>query len=200
MIRVIDYGLGNVQAFLNTYRFLDIDAERAKVSADLRDASHLILPGVGSFDFAMHLFENSGMRGAVEDLVLHAGIPILGVCVGMQIMASSSEEGDKRGLDWIPGEVKKIIPYQNNEINPLPHMGWNEAFAVVDNPLLNSAEFYFLHSYYFSPTDRAHVLAEVEYSQKMVCAVNRGNIFGVQFHPEKSHDAGSSLLENFSRI
>ena len=200
MIRVIDYGLGNVQAFLNAYRLLDIDAGRAKVPADLDDATHLILPGVGSFDFAMQLFENSGMRRDVENLVLNVGMPILGVCVGMQIMASSSEEGTEPGLGWISGVVKKIQSHHDGELLPLPHMGWNDAYAIEKNLLLTSAEFYFLHSYYFLPKDRKDVLAEFEYGHKMVCAVRKGNIFGVQFHPEKSHDNGSSLLENFSKI
>ena len=200
MIRVIDYGLGNVQAFLNAYKLLDIEADRAKVPADLEDATHLILPGVGSFDFAMHLFKNSGMQKDVENLVLNIGVPILGVCVGMQIMASSSEEGIEPGLSWISGEVKKIQPHYDGELLQLPHMGWNDAHAIDKNPLFTSAEFYFLHSYYFLPKDRKDILAEFEYGDKMVCAVGKDNIFGVQFHPEKSHDNGATLLENFSKI
>ena len=200
MIRVIDYGLGNVQAFLNAYKLLDIDVERATVPADLDDATHLILPGVGSFDLAMQLFENSGLQRDVENLVLDVGMPILGVCVGMQIMASSSCEGIKPGLGWIPGEVRKIKSHHNGELLQLPHMGWNDAYAIEKNPLLTSAAFYFLHSYYFLPTDRKDALAEFEYGDKMVCAVGKGNIFGVQFHPEKSHDNGTTLLGNFSKI
>jgi len=200
MIRVIDYGLGNVQAFLNAYKLLDIDVASAKVPGDLDDATHLILPGVGSFDLAMQLFESSGMRAAVENLVSDVGVPILGVCVGMQILASSSDEGVELGLDWIPGKVKKIESHRNGEVLQLPHMGWNDAIPIVANPLIKSAEFYFLHSYHFVPADKQNILAEFDYGDKMVCAVGKNNIFGVQFHPEKSHDNGTSLLKNFSNI
>ena len=200
MIRVIDYGLGNVQAFLNAYKLLNIDAASAKVPGDLDGATHLILPGVGSFDLAMQLFESSGMRVAVENLVSGVGVPILGVCVGMQILASSSDEGVELGLGWIPGEVKRIESHRNDEVLQLPHMGWNDAIAIVPNHLLRSAEFYFLHSYHFVPTDKKNILAEFDYGDKMVCAVGKNNVFGVQFHPEKSHDNGTSLLKNFSKI
>ena len=121
MIRVIDYGLGNVQAFLSTFKLLDIEAASAKVPGDLNDATHLILPGVGSFDLAMNLFEDSGMRESVENLVFNDGVPILGVCVGMQIFAASSDEGIELGLGWIPGSVKRIEPHRHEEMLQLPH-------------------------------------------------------------------------------
>lgn len=200
MIRVIDYGLGNVHAFLTAYKMLNIEAASAKVSGDLNDATHLILPGVGSFDLAMSLFEGSGMRETVESLVFNDGVPILGVCVGMQILASSSDEGVALGLGWIPGKVKRIDFQKHDDVLQLPHMGWNDAVSVVNNPLLTSAEFYFLHSYYFVPDDKENSLAEVEYGDKMVCAVYKNNIFGVQFHPEKSHGNGTALLKNFYSI
>jgi|TARA_B100001769_G_C22086054_1_gene585460 glutamine amidotransferase len=198
MIRVIDYGLGNVQAFLNVYSLLGIDAASAKVPSDLDDATHLILPGVGSFDLAMQLFVGSGMKDAVENLVINKGMPVLGVCVGMQILASSSEEGTESGLGWIQGTVKKIESYKHDDVLQLPHMGWNDAIAIKKNPLLAASEFYFLHSYYFVPFDEENIIAEFDYGTKMVCAVSKGNIFGVQFHPEKSHHNGSLLLKNFS--
>lgn len=204
MIRVIDYGLGNVQAFLNAYKLLDIDADRATAPPDIDGASHLVLPGVGSFDLAIQLFEESGMRDAVEDAVLHRNVPILGVCVGMQILASSSEEGTRGGLDWIPGSVRKIVPLKDGEAVPLPHMGWNEISIKRVNPLLcslgPSPDFYFLHSYCFVPDDNNTSIAEFHYGCDMVCAVQCNNIFGVQFHPEKSHDNGLSLLKNFSSL
>ena len=200
MIRVIDYGLGNVHSFINAYKLLNIDAAIAKVPGDLDDATHLILPGVGSFDLAMQLFESSGMRVAVENLVSGVGLPILGVCVGMQILASSSDEGEELGLGWIPGVVKRIESHRNDEVLQLPHMGWNDAIAIASNPLLMSAEFYFLHSYHFIPTDKNSILAEFYYGSNMVCVVGKDNVLGVQFHPEKSHDNGISLLKNFSNI
>ena len=163
MIRVIDYGLGNIQAFLNAFSLLGIDADRAKAPSDIEEATHLILPGVGSFDLAMQLFLNSGMRDAVESSVLEAGTPVLGVCVGMQMMASSSEEGNMPGLDWIPGKVRKIQSTFDGKYLQTPHMGWNEAIASKPNPILSyvksPAEFYFLHSFYFSPDNEDDILA-----------------------------------------
>ena len=185
MIRVIDYGLGNVQAFINAYKLLNIDAAIAKVPGDLDDATHLILPGVGSFDLAMQLFESSGMRVAVENLVSGVGLPILGVCVGMQILASSSDEGEELGLGWIPGVVKRIESHRNDEVLQLPHMGWNDAIAIASNPLLMSAEFYFLHSYHFIPTDKNSILAEFYYGSNMVCVVGKDNVWVFSFIQKK---------------
>ena len=204
MIKVIDYGLGNVQAFLNTYKILNIDAERACHPTDLADASHVIIPGVGSFDLAMQLFNASGMRDPLENLVVNNNMPVLGVCVGMQILADSSEEGKELGLGWIPGEVKKIEFDQTISLLQLPHMGWNDVRAKKRSELFlttNSLfEFYFLHSYYFHPADNTSILATFNYGKDMVCAVSTGNIFGVQFHPEKSHEFGVNLLKNFANI
>lgn len=203
MIRIIDYGLGNVQAFLNAFKSLNIKAESAKKVSDLKNASHLILPGVGSFDQAMTLFNNSGMKKEVEKLVIDNGIPILGVCVGMQILGNRSEEGGMQGLGWINGDVKKITFKQKKKF-PLPHMGWNDVFTKNNSELffgleLNSS-FYFLHSYYFECSDRSHEIAEVYYGDDMTCAIKKNNIYGVQFHPEKSHHYGTRLLKNFSNI
>ena len=122
----------------------------------------------------------------------------------MQIMASSSEEGVKPGLGWIPGKVKKIKSNFNGELLQSPHMGWNDAYASRSNPLLMPiglpTEFYFLHSYYFFPDDKNNMLAEFNYGENMVCAISKDNIFGVQFHPEKSHDNGLKLLKKFSEV
>jgi len=204
VIKIIDYGLGNVKAFLNAFKLLGINCDSAKVPEDINGASHLILPGVGSFDLAMKLFINSGMREVVEKTVLSSKIPILGICVGMQIMASSSDEGIKSGLNWIPGKVKKIKPTFDRKILQIPHMGWNDIAINKPNPILKSlnapAEFYFLHSYYFLPSNENDILANFIYGENMPCAVGRDNIFGVQFHPEKSHDNGLKLLKNFSQV
>ena len=203
MIAIIDYGLGNVQAFLNSYKNLGIKAKSAKNDADLKDASHIVLPGVGSFDQAITLFKNSGMKSEVEKMVLKDEIPILGVCVGMQILGNTSEEGFLKGLGWINGDVKKIQSDKTNLL-PLPHMGWNNIYTKNNSKLffeleLNSS-FYFLHSFYFDCLDSSHEIAEVFYGDKITCAVKKKNIYGVQFHPEKSHYFGAKLLKNFSNI
>lgn len=204
MIKIIDYGLGNILAFLNVYKRLDIPAKIAKTPSDLEDATRLILPGVGAFDHAMELLQRSGMRQALDDVVLGQSVPVLGICVGMQIFASSSDEGDLPGLGWVDGCVKKFDPTLLSHRIQLPHMGWNDVTPVISSDLFsgleNDAQFYFLHSYYFHCIDREHVLAETHYGTTFSCAVRSKNIYGVQFHPEKSHHYGVRLLKNFAEL
>ena len=201
MIKVIDYGLGNVSSFTNAYKSLDIKCELAKSSSDLDNASPIILPGVGSFDYAMELFSNSGLRDKIEEKVLEDMIPILGVCVGMQILGDDSEEGNKNGLGWIHGSIKKINGAIEKDL-PLPHMGWNSISVDKNQSLFRNVDsekgFYFLHSYYFDSD--IHQIASSNYPNSFCCAVNKDNIFGVQFHPEKSLTNGRALLKNFSEI
>lgn len=201
MIKIINYGLGNVNAFLNIYKSLGIDCEISSSFASLKDASKLILPGVGSFDWAMEKLTASGMHEIINELVLEKKIPILGVCVGMQIMANSSEEGDKKGLGWIKGKnihLSKI----SNEKKKFPHMGWNQ--VEITNSLLFkdiiNPKFYFLHSFYIDLEDKKEAVGYANYGSKFPCAISQNNIFGVQFHPEKSHNWGIQLLKNFSKI
>lgn len=204
MIAIIDYGLGNVCAFANVYSRLGIPFTVASRSSDLDKATKLILPGVGSFDHAMHEFEHSGMRDKVESLVLSGGIPILGVCVGMQMLAKVSEEGALPGLGWIEGEVIRFDSDKIGEVNNLPHMGWNDVRPIAPEKLFKGLEqgarFYFLHSYFFKCCDESNILAYTDYGEEFACAVNLGNLYGVQFHPEKSHHFGAQLLKNFSDI
>jgi glutamine amidotransferase len=204
MISIIDYGLGNVLAFKNVFSRLNVPVAVAVSAADLAGATRLILPGVGSFDHAMTQFDGSGMRQEVERLVLEKRIPILGVCVGMQMLAKSSEEGRLAGLGWIDAEVKKFDSAQMPPGTHLPHMGWNDVVPVANQPLFSGLEegarFYFLHSYYFECNDQMDVLATSDYGPQFCSATRRGNIYGVQFHPEKSHHFGNQLLKNFSEL
>jgi glutamine amidotransferase len=198
MITIIDYGLGNVLAFANSYKRLNVPVAIARGPADLARASKLILPGVGSFDHAMGLLNGSGMRPTLDELVLGKRVPVLGVCVGMQMLARASEEGREAGLRWVQGDVCRL----DSPGAHLPHMGWNDVepreagglFAGLES----DARFYFLHSYYFKADRDADVLATAEYGRAFACAVRSGNIFGVQFHPEKSHRFGMRLLQNFA--
>ena len=200
MIAVIDYGLGNVLAFRNVYERLNVPVTVARAPADFAGVTKLILPGVGAFDEAMDRFEASGMRGPVEQLVRGQNVPILGVCVGMQMLAAASEEGKKPGLAWIPGTVRRF----RGDRLALPHMGWNDVqptpgarlFAAMET----DARFYFMHSLYFACTEPQDSYAVADYGGGFSCAVNRGNIFGVQFHPEKSHHWGMLLLKNFAGL
>ena len=204
MIKIVDYGLGNVLAFQNVYKRLNIPISIAKSAADLEHATRIILPGVGSFDHAMELLQQSGMREKLDELVLDKKIPVLGICVGMQILAERSEEGKLPGLGWIRGSVSKLHDTDQRKQLRLPHMGWNDVTPVrlsgLFDGLEKDARFYFLHSYYFECQSRETVLAESDYGIRFACAVNLGNIYGVQFHPEKSHQYGTRLLQNFAEV
>ena len=204
MIHIIDYGLGNVQAFMTMFKRLGIEVFRAVNSSELADARKLILPGVGAFDHAMDLLDQSGMRPALEALVLDERRPVLGICVGMQILASSSEEGKLPGLGWVPGRVRSFRAEPDSAGLPLPHMGWNDVQPSTGSPLFvgleDEARFYFLHSFFFECDDPAHVAATASYGIDFNCAVSSGNVHGVQFHPEKSHHFGARLLKNFAEL
>lgn len=204
MITIIDYGLGNIRAFINVYERLNIKTKVARIANDLKNATKIILPGVGAFDYAMSQLNASGMRDELENQVLINKVPVIGICVGMQILAKSSEEGNLPGLGWIDGIVKQFdsnsIPY----ISKLPHMGWNSIEPIKENYLLtdlkNHARFYFLHSYYFDCQNKEDIISTTEYGITFTSAVNRENIYGIQFHPEKSHSNGIRLFNNFAKL
>ena len=204
MVTIIDYGVGNINAFLNIYKQLNIPAKRATTKLELVGVEKIILPGVGHFDYAMKKFNESGMRDAVENLVLHQSIPVIGVCVGMQMMAFKSEEGSMNGLGWINGGVRKFDAAEMTVRLPLPHMGWNDVspskMTHLFKNLENDSRFYFLHSYYFECENAENIAARSTYGLPFSCAVNRGTIYGVQFHPEKSHHFGVQLLKNFAEL
>ena len=201
MIAIVDYGLGNVKAFANAFERMRQPFSIAQSRGDLAQARKILLPGVGAFDFTMQMLEASGMREQLDEMVIGRKVPVLGVCVGLQMMARSSEEGVRPGLGWIDGEVRKFQPAADVRI---PHMGWNTVSPVRDHGLLegldDTSRFYFLHSYYFACDRGDDVLATTDYDGTFACAVTHENIHGVQFHPEKSHQWGSRLLENFARL
>ncbi len=206
MITIVDYGLGNVQAIANIYKRLELPTTLARTAAQLAGASHVILPGVGAFDWAMARLNESGMRDTLDGLVMVQQKPVLGICVGMQMMARHSDEGTASGLGWVDASVKLFDETRFTSRTHLPHMGWNDVVPAAggDVGLLQglgpSARFYFLHSYYFAPNDSADVLASTDYGGEFTCAVRRGNVHGVQFHPEKSHGWGIQLLNNFAAL
>ncbi len=204
MITLIDYGVGNIFAFQNVYKRLDIPTKIAKTQKDLIGAEKLILPGVGSFDYAMAQLNASGMRDKLDELVLVEKIPVIGICVGMQMMGNRSDEGSLEGLKWIDAAILKFDERLIQQRTKLPHMGWNDVSPVKEHPLFVGLEqdaiFYFLHSFYFqceNPLDR---IAVSEYGLSFSSAVNKDNIYGIQFHPEKSHLYGEKLLHNFAKL
>ncbi|MCR5871128.1 MULTISPECIES: imidazole glycerol phosphate synthase subunit HisH [unclassified Sphingomonas] len=200
MITIVDYGLGNIGAFLNMYKRMNIPATAVSGAALLEKAERIILPGVGAFDHAMELLDASGMRPVLERKALEEKVPVVGICVGMQMLANSSEEGEGEGLGFIPGRVRR---FQTNAL-PLPHMGWNDVVPREGEPLFAGFEeaprFYFLHSYYFECADPADVAATANYGGDFGCVVRRDNVWGVQCHPEKSHHFGAALLRNFATL
>ena len=203
MIGLVDYGLGNIQAFSNIYRRLGIETFAVRTASDLRSASRLILPGVGAFDWAMRKLQESGLRDVLDEEVLGSKKPVLGVCVGMQMMARSSEEGVLQGLGWLDATVVKFDTNLYKSHSYLPHMGWNDVSPVNPEILfsgLHSPRFYFLHSYFMKTNKEENILATSKYGIKFTAAVQSKNVYGTQFHPEKSHGWGIKLLKNFSEL
>ncbi|KZN29562.1 imidazole glycerol phosphate synthase subunit HisH [Pseudoalteromonas luteoviolacea] len=204
MIAIVDYGSGNIQAIQNIFTKLKIETFFASTPEDLERADKIILPGVGAFDEAMTQLEKSGMRAALDHFAMVEKKPVLGICVGLQVMAKSSDEGELPGLGWFDASVKKFDESKINFKPKLPHMGWNEIEPTEAHPLLSNIDcekgFYFIHSYYFEAHDEKDVLIKAHYGDDFCCAVRKDNIFGFQFHPEKSHSNGINLFKNFAEF
>ena len=205
MITIIDYGLGNINAIRAVYKDLNIPVTVASNPSDLDNSEKLILPGVGSFDFAMEKLNKSGLRDKLNKLVNENGVHILGICVGMQMMTERSEEGQMDGLGWVKGDVLhfKHIKSDNKKMD-VPHMGWNNITPKRENLLLaglgRNSYFYFLHSYFCEVHDDTNIVSTTKYGNNFTSTINDRNIYGVQFHPEKSHEFGIQLLKNFSEL
>jgi glutamine amidotransferase len=201
---IINYGLGNIRAFENVFERLNIAVRIATNKDELKVASKIILPGVGAFDHAMIMLKQSGMKETLDEMVLEKKIPVLGICVGMQMLARSSDEGLLPGLGWIDGHVKKFNPELIKFKTRLPHMGWNTINPSREDILLkglnSDSRFYFLHSYYFQCNNSENEIARTEYGIPFACGVKLDNIYGLQFHPEKSHENGIQILHNFANL
>ena len=204
MIGIIDYGSGNVQAIATIYKNLNIDYKVINDKDDLKKADKLILPGVGAFDATMKQLIDSGLRDELNNLVLINKVPILGICVGLQVMGFGSDEGDLPGLGWIPGIVKKFN-INKIEFKPkLPHMGWNTIKDIQNHRLFkgidNEFGFYFVHSFYFECENADNILATSNYGTDFTSSIYLDHIIGTQFHPEKSHENGVLLFKNFAQL
>lgn len=205
MICIVDYGVGNIQAFLNVFKRLGIEAKRAHTVDAMNCATRLILPGVGHFDHAMQRLNDSGLRPCLEELVIDRQVPVIGICVGMQMLADASDEGSIAGLGWVPGRVRSFETQSQSAHLPMPHMGWNEVQPNAGSKLLSKGfeeppQFYFLHSYFFDASNKLDVAATANYGLSFDAVVSRGHIHGVQCHPEKSHHWGEQLLKNFVEL
>lgn len=203
MIVVIDYGMGNVGSIINIFRKIGVESMLSNNIEEIEKADKLILPGVGAFDNGMHNLNSSGLAEAIKMQVLEHKKPLLGICLGMQLLGRSSEEGKAGGLGLIPFDNKRFKFDVRTELK-IPHMGWDIAISTVkDDPLVEGLvpvqRYYFVHSYHAVCDSEGNVLMRCEYGYSFVAAVKSGNIYGVQFHPEKSHKFGMALLENFAR-
>ena len=199
MIVIIDYKMGNVGSILNMIKKIGFNAKVSLSVEEIRKAEKLILPGVGAFDAGMQNLAESGLMSVVNEKVFQEKTPVLGICLGMQLFARRSEEGVLDGLNWVDGEVKKF-QFQDRNLR-IPHMGWNTISVRKDDVIFNEmpaeSRFYFVHSYRFACDNKDNVLATTNYGYDFDSIIRKDNIWGVQFHPEKSHKFGMQLLKNF---
>jgi glutamine amidotransferase len=202
-IVIVDYGIGNINSVWKSVGRMKVSPVVSSSYKDIVCAEKIILPGVGHFGKAMSNLKELNLLDALHEAVMAKQKPVLGICLGMELMAEGSEEGGVPGLGWVGGKIIKFdfsdkIKYKS------PHIGWNLVHLRKRSPLMNGlpdgSEFYFLHSYYLSINDQSDVLSETQYEFFFPSAIEKGNIFGVQYHPEKSHDAGLRLLKNFIEL
>jgi glutamine amidotransferase len=203
MIGIMNYGSGNITAIVNCLQKHGVATQVITSNSDFLGVSRIILPGVGAFSSAMNKLNSSGLRNNFEHYVIKHQMPVLGICIGLHMLFNRSEEGGIEGLGFVEGDVKKLSN-NDNEFLRLPHIGWNDVNVKKNNRLINlgapynNPKFYFLHSYVINPIDYDVVTSETYYGKNFPASIEIGNIFGVQFHPEKSHDFGSTLLRSFS--
>jgi len=209
MLVVVDYGLGNLQSIVNMLARIGVPASISREPAKIADADRIILPGVGAWDSGLKQIEDRGLREALDR---HAKIekkPTLGICLGMQLLFESSEEGERAGLGWIPG---RVVKFPGDLDVKVPHMGWNDVLPTREDPLFKSRKdevlfaemedgfsYYFVHSFHATCAEE-HVLGSAFHGRRFPAIVRRGNIYGAQFHPEKSHKHGMRLLKNFAEV
>lgn len=200
-VTIIDYDICNVQSVANMLRKVGADSQIASNPSDVVSATKLIIPGIGSFDKGINNLGKKGLLSVLNKKVVEERIPVLGICLGMQLFSNMSEEGNLHGLGWIEGEVKRFDVFSMNEKLKIPHMGWNYIHQVKDHFLFKDVpqpmRFYFVHSYHYLCSSQENVLATARYGYEFTCAIVKDNIMGVQFHPEKSHKHGMQLLRNF---
>ncbi|WP_027906862.1 imidazole glycerol phosphate synthase subunit HisH [Pseudomonas taiwanensis] len=201
MIIVVDYGVGNIASVLNMLKRVGAKAKASNNREEIEQAEKLILPGVGAFDAGMQTLRRSGLIDVLNEQALVKRKPVMGVCLGSQMLGKGSEEGTESGLGWIDMD---IVRFEKREERKVPHMGWNEVIPHGNHPILTGIDeksrFYFVHSYYMVPLQKENMLLSANYGQLFTAAVVKDNIFGFQFHPEKSHKFGMQLFKNFVEL
>lgn len=203
MITIVDYGMGNLGSVQNMFNRIGAACEITGNATHIEKATKILLPGVGAFDAAMQKIADSGLKPILDYKVLNEKVPTLGICLGMQLMTGSSEEGLLPGLGWIPAKTKKFRFDSDSKLK-IPHMGWNRVFVKNNSPLIkdfpDEPRFYFVHSYYVDCDNEKDVLTTTSYGIDFDSIIQKDNVFGAQFHPEKSHKFGMKLLSNFASI
>jgi imidazole glycerol-phosphate synthase subunit HisH len=203
VIVIVDYGMGNLGSIANMFKKIGTSAEVSSDPNVVKRADKLVLPGVGAFDAGMREIDARGLRTVLTEKVIGEATPILGICLGTQLMTKGSEEGTSPGLGWIDADTVRFR-FPDRASLRVPHMGWNEVCPAKESLLVSGLDalprFYFVHSYHLVCREKEDVLMTADYGYKFVAAVERGNIVGVQFHPEKSHKFGLQLLRNFSSL
>lgn len=201
MIAIIDYGLGNPGSILNMLKKLKKEALITNNASDIEQSSHIIIPGVGSFDHGINNLEQLGLKEVLNHMVFELKKPVLGICLGLQLMCRRSEEGTKEGLAWIEADVRKFSFEKAAQQLKIPHIGWEDVNIKNDSTLFSGLEeearFYFVHSYYVKTDHPKLVAASCQYGLDFAAACQKENVFGVQFHPEKSHFYGMQIFQNF---
>jgi glutamine amidotransferase len=200
MISIIDYGVGNLASIQNMLKKIGVESVISTDAAVIEKASKIILPGVGAFDHCMKMFNSSGLKEIVEEKALREKVTVLGICVGLQMLMENSDEGIEKGLGWIAGKVVKFDNIKMPQDYKIPHMGWSDIEPASFCKLythIKEARFYFVHSYHVVCDDQKDITAKAIYGYPFTASVQKGNIMGVQFHPEKSHKFGMKLFENF---
>ena len=205
MITIVDYGMGNLGSIKNMFKYIGVEATIESDVDKIKNASKMLLPGVGSFDTAMKKINETDFKEVLNEKALKEQVPVLGICLGMQLLTNSSEEGTLPGLGWIDA---KTISFKDriDKKYRIPHMGWSIVNKSNDSLLTNGFEefeetrFYFVHSYFVKVEDEINSMLKTHYGVKFDSAIQKDNIYGAQFHPEKSHKFGMKLFENFARI
>lgn len=203
MITIVNYGMGNLGSVQNMFKRIGVPSEISGDPAIIAKSTRLLLPGVGAFDAAMQKIADSGLLTVLNKKVLEDKVPTLGICLGMQLLTNSSEEGILQGLGWIPAKTVKFKFAPDSKLK-VPHMGWNYVFSKKDSPLTDNLpeepRFYFVHSYFVQCDNEEDVLTTTPYGSDFHSIIQKDNVYGAQFHPEKSHKYGMKLLANFAKL